>query len=431
MTLADDPAGESRPRSLLRHRDFLWLLAGQTTSQLGTQVSGVAVPMLAVGALGATAFQVGLLGAASTVAFLLVGLQAGAWVDRMPCRPVLVAADVVRAAAFLTVPVAAWQGALTMTHLLLVVLVGGFARVFFDVGYQSYVPALVGRDRVLSGNSAMELLRSGGQVAGPGLGGLLVSLVGAANVLLVQAGTFAVSAATLLAIRTRETRARARPTTTLRADIREGLRFVLHHRVLRSVAAASALSNLSFAIGSAVTMIFLLRTLGLPPWGVGVAVAVGSGAAVAGAALTPWVSGRVGSARVIWLSLAVTVPLTLVVPLARPGWSVVLVVVGIAAGELGQIVYAVTNVSLRQRLAPDHILGRVNATTKVIIMALYPLGAIAGGLLGDAVGPRWTLVAAGLVGLGAPVVLLAALRGCRDVEDLALGGQAGSTSTTA
>ncbi|MFE5291888.1 MFS transporter [Isoptericola sp. NPDC056618] len=163
----------------MHHRDFRLLVAGQTTSQLGTQVAGVAVPLLAIDALGATAFEVGLLGAASTIAFLLVGLPAGAWLDRMRRRPVMIAADVVRAVALLSVPVAAWWGVLTMAQLLAVVLVVGFARVFFDVGYQAYVPALVSKDRVLAGNSVMELLRSGGQVAGPGLGGVLVSVLGA------------------------------------------------------------------------------------------------------------------------------------------------------------------------------------------------------------------------------------------------------------
>ncbi|MFE5291887.1 MFS transporter [Isoptericola sp. NPDC056618] len=237
--------------------------------------------------------------------------------------------------------------------------------------------------------------------------------------MLVQSLTFAASAASLLGIRAREPSPRPTgPGSTLRAEIAEGMRFVMRNRVLRSLAVASALSNLSFAVASAVTMIFLARTLGLPAWGVGLVVAAGSGAAMVGAAVTPALSDRVGSARVVWAALAVTGPLTVLVAGARPGWSVTLVILGMAAGELGQIVYAITNVSMRQRLCPERILGRVNATMRVVIMALFPLGALAGGLLGDALGPRPTLLAAGLVALAAPAVLFPALRGYRDVEDL-------------
>ena len=406
--------------SLLASRDFRLLLAGQTTSQLGAQIAGVALPLLAVVTLHATPFEVGMLGAASTIAFAVLGLPAGAWIDRVRRRPILVASDVVRALLLATIPLAALFGMLSMWQLLLVSLLAGVARVFFDVGYRSYLPAVIGRERVLAGNSSLEFVRASGQVAGPALGGVLVSLIGAASVLLVQAGTFAVSALCLLGIRARE----EAPTPSsagsrrMRTEIAEGLGFVFRTRVLRATALASALSNFSFAIASAVNMVFLSRTLGLSPALIGIVIAVGSVTVMVGAAFTTRLSRAVGSVRIVWLSLALTAPLSLLGAFAQPGWWTLLIVVGIAAGEFGQIVYAITQVSVRQQVCPDRILGRVNATMQVVVMGLFPLGAVVGGILGDAIGPRWTLLVAGALLLACPVLLWTALRGVREVSDL-------------
>ncbi|HEV7811867.1 MAG TPA: MFS transporter [Leifsonia sp.] len=405
--------------SLFAHRDFRLLLVGQTTSQLGTQVSAVAIPLLAVATLQATSFEVGLINAASTLAFALIGLPAGAWLDRWRRRPVLVASDLARALLLATIPLAALFGLLTIWQLVLVSLLVGTARVFFDIGYRSYLPSVTGKERVLAGNSSMEFVRASGQVVGPGLGGLLVSLVGAAAVVLVQAGTFTVSALSLLAIRTPEEPIPvAAERVPLRTQIVDGLTFVMRNRFLRATALASALSNLSFAIASAVNMIFLSRELQLSPAVIGLVIAAGSVTVMIGAAFTTRLSGAIGSARIIWLSLAVTAPLTLLSALAQPGWWTVLVLIGIAAGEFGQIVYAITNVSVRQRLCPDRMLGRVNATMQVFIMGLFPLGAILGGVLGELIGARLTLVVAGLVVLSCPIILRGALGRVREVESI-------------
>lgn len=405
--------------SLLAHRDFRLLLAGQTTSQLGTQVGGVAIPLLAVLTLHASPLEVGLVSASSTLAFALIGLPAGAWLDRFRRRPILIASDLARALILGSIPLAAVLGLLSITQLIMVSLLTGFARVFFDVGYQSYLPSVIGRDRVLAGNSSIEFVRASGQVVGPGLGGALVSLIGAASVVLVQAVTFVVSAVSLAAVHHREDPIEApsrRPRLWL--EVREGLSFVLRNRMLRATAITSATGNFSFAVASAVNFIFMTRALELTAAAIGLILALGSVTVMIGAALTPRMSRRFGSARLIWLSLAVTGPLTLLGPLAQPGWAVVLIVVSIAAGELGQIVYAITNVSLRQRLCPDRMLGRVNATMRFLIMGLFPAGALAGGLLGELIGLRGTLWVAGALIVLSPVPLWLALRGTRDVQDL-------------
>jgi hypothetical protein len=412
---------------LSAHRDFRLLLIGQTTSQFGTQVSAVAIPLLAVQTMHASPFEVGLVSAASTLAFALIGLPAGAWLDRWRRRRVLVVSDIARALLLASIPLAVLLGVASVAHLVVVSLLVGFARVFFDLGYQSYLPSLVGKDRVLAGNSAMELLRASGQVAGPGIGGLLVSLTGAAAVVLVDAATFAVSAATLFAIRSREraTSGSARR-PRLRTQITEGLAFVVGNRVLRAFAVSSGLSNFGFAVASAVNVVFMSRTLGLSAAGIGLIVSAGSVMVMAGAAGTPRLSRLVGSARICWLSLAVTAPLTLLGVLAQPGWSVAFIVVGSAAGEFGQIVYAITSVSVRQRLCPDRMLSRVNATMRVLIMALFPVGALVGGGIGDLVGTRFALGVSGVAMLACSIPVYLALRGYREVEDLPAWTDTGS-----
>ena len=405
--------------SLFAHRDFRLLLLGQTTSQLGAQVSGVAIPLLAVLTLHASPFELGLVTASSTLAFAVIGLPAGVWLDRWSRRPILIASDLVRTALLVTIPLAAAFGVLTIAHLVVVSLLLGVARVFFDVGYQSYIPSVIGKDQVLAGNSSMETIRASGQVVGPGLGGWLVAFIGAANVVLIQAVTFAVSAITLIAIQTHEP-ALTSPANKprFRAQITDGLVFVGRNPILRAMAIASASSNFSFAIASAVTFIFMSRALELSPTAIGVIVAMGSVTVMIGAALTPWLSRHVGSARIIWISLAATGPVTLLVPLAQPGWSVALLILGMAAGELGQIVYAITNVSLRQRLCPENLLGRVTATMRFLIMGAFPLGALIGGTLGELLGLRGTLWISGMIILLSPVPLFLALRRTRNVEEI-------------
>ncbi len=405
--------------SPLASRDFRLLLLGQTTSQLGAQVSGVAIPLLAVLTLHASPLQLGLVTASATLAFAVIGLPAGAWLDRLQLRPVLIASDLARTALLATIPVASVFGVLTVNQLIAVSLLTGVARVFFDVGYQSYVPIVIGKDTVLAGNSAMETARAGGQIFGPGIGGGLVALVGAASVVLIQSATFAVSALSLLGIRARQAVVlpnHNRP--RLRTQIAVGLHFVARNRVLRATAITSAMSNMAFAIASAISFIFMSRTLRLSPTGIGIVVAIGSITVMAGAALTPWLARRIGSARIVWLPLAVTGPITLIGPLAQPGWLVGLLIAGAAAGELGQIIYAVTNVSLRQRLCPDGMLGRVNATMRFLIMGLLPLGAVVGGGLGELIGLRATLFVSQAVIALSPVPVYLALRQIRDVDQL-------------
>ncbi|MEU8683944.1 MFS transporter [Streptomyces sp. NPDC048611] len=400
----------------LRLRDFRLLLAGAATGQLGSQVTLVALPLVAVLELNAPAFQVGLLTAAETAAFLLVGLPAGAWVDRMRKLPLMIRADVVRALAMASIPLAAVAGALTMAQLYLVALVTGVATVFFDVAHQSFVPHLLPKDQLVAGNGALETIRSTAQVAGPGLGGGLVQLLGASLAIVADAVGYALSALFLRGIRQSESRPERVPGTSLRQDIGEGLRFVFGHRLLRVIAVTTGLANFFTATLMATQTVFLVRVLGLAPGVVGLVLAASAVGGLAGAVCAGRLAARLGQARLIWLSALVTGPFALLWPLSGRGAGAALFALGSGVVFFGAVVYNVAQVSFRQALCPPRLLGRMNATLRFLMWGTLPLGALAGGALADAFGARTALAwcAAGFLVVPLPL-LLSPLRRMREL----------------
>uniref|UniRef100_J1RER8 Major facilitator transporter n=2 Tax=Streptomyces auratus AGR0001 TaxID=1160718 RepID=J1RER8_9ACTN len=415
----------------LRIRDFRLLLAGAAAGQLGAQVTLVALPLVAVLELNAPAFQVGLLTAAETAAFLLVGLPAGAWVDRMRKLPLMIRADVVRAVAMASIPLAGVAGVLTMAQLYLVALVTGVATVFFDVAHQSYLPQLLPKDQLVSGNGALETIRSTAQVAGPGLGGGLVQLLGAALAIAADAAGYALSALFLWAIRQPEDRPRPVPGASLRKDIGEGLRFVFGHSLLRVIAFTTGLGNFFTATLMATQSVFLVRVLGLAPGVVGLVLSASALGGLAGALCAGRLAARLGQARLIWLSALVTGPFAVLWPLSGRGAGAVLFAIGSGVVFFGAVVYNVAQVSFRQALCPPRLLGRMNATLRFLMWGTLPLGALAGGALADAFGARTALAwcAAGFLAVPLPL-LLSPLRRMRDLpatgpdEDTARPGSA-------
>lgn len=400
----------------LRHRDFRLLLSGAAASQVGAQVTLVALPLVAVLQLDASAFEVGLLTAAETAAFLLIGLPAGAWVDRMRRLPLLIRTDLVRAAAIGSVPAAALAGILTMAQLYAVALFTGIATVFFDVAHQSFLPRILDRDQLVAGNGALETVRSSAQVAGPGLGGGLVQILGAPLAVITDALSYIVSAWFLSRIRAAEPRPETAPSTSLRAQVAEGLAFVLRHPILRMIALATAVANLFTAMLIAVQTVFLIRVLDLPPGALGLMLSTEAVGGLAGALCAGALARRVGQARVIWLSLLLTGPFAVLWPLAGPGLGAIWFAVGSAAVFFGGVVYNVAQVSFRQTLCPDELLGRMNATMRFMVWGTMPLGALAGGAVAQAAGPRAALwaCAAGLLLVPLPL-LLSPLRRMRDL----------------
>ncbi|WP_380281571.1 MFS transporter [Kitasatospora purpeofusca] len=397
-------------------RDFRLLLSGAVAAQAGSQVTLVALPLVAVVELDATPFQVGLLTAAETAAFLLVGLPAGAWLDRMRKLPVLIRSDVLRCLAVGSIPLAAALDALSLLQLYLVALVTGVATVFFDVAHQSFLPVLLPRERLVAGNGAIETVRSSAQIAGPGLGGGLVQLLGAPLAIVADAAGYLLSAALLARIRAEERLPAPEPGRSLRADIGEGLRFVTRHPLLRVIAATTALANLFGAVLMAVQTVFWVRVLDLSPAAIGILLSVTAVGGLAGALCAGRLAERIGQARLIWLAPLVTAPFALLWPLADGGAGAVLFAVGGVVVLFGAVVYNVAQVSFRQGLCPPRLLGRMNATMRFLVWGTLPLGALLGGAVADAAGPRaalW-LCAAGFLVVPGPL-LLSPLRGLRDL----------------
>ncbi len=265
--------------SLWRHPDFRRLWIGETVSQFGGMVSQLALPLVAILIVHASTFQVGLLSACETAAFLLVGLPAGAWVDRMRMRLVLISADLVRAVAVGSIPVAQLLGRLTVAQLYVVALITGVATVFFDVAYQSYLPQLVETDRLVEGNSKLQASESVSQIAGPTAAGLLIQGLTAPFAVIVDAVSFLWSASWVAAIRRRPPRPERRVDRHLGREISEGVRFVVGNRMLRAIAMTTGSSNLFSALTFSVLYVLLARELGLSAGVIGL---LGSTAAIGG-----------------------------------------------------------------------------------------------------------------------------------------------------
>lgn len=387
--------------SLWRHGDFRKLWAAESISQVGTQVSVVALPLVAILVLDATPLQVGLLTAAEFLPFLVVGLPAGAWVDRMRRRPVLITADVGRAVALGALPLAYAFGALQLWMLYLVAFAVGVLTVFFDVAYGSYLPSIVDRDRLLDGNAKLELSRSGAQIVGPGVGAGLVQAITAPVAVLADAISFAGSAACLVAIRTPEP-APEPPSDDgwgLRREIAEGLRFVLGHPLLRPVLTTTAIFNLGFGATQAVLIVFAVRELGLSPVGVGAVVIAGNVGGLLGAVLSNRVGARMGFGPTIVTSVVVYAVASVLFPLAGGSAGAVLVAAGLFVTGAAAVVYNIAQVSLRQAITPDRLLGRMNSSMRFVVWGVVPVGALLGGVLAGPLGLRWVLWLAFAIGL--------------------------------
>ncbi|MCZ7379491.1 MFS transporter [Micromonospora sp. WMMC250] len=372
---------------LLRHRDFRLLWAGQTVSSVGSNVTTVALPLVAVAVLDASTFQVAVLTAAAWLPWLLIGLPAGAWVDRLPRRSVMVVCDLFCASAFLSVPLAAVLSWLTVAHLLVVALSAGAARVFFETADQVYLPVLLRPEQLAEGNAKLQATQTASHVVGPGLAGLIAQLTGAVAALLLDALTFLASAALLLRIRTREPRVR-RPdrARSLRQDIVEGLRFVVRDPYLRVLTAFGAASNFGLSGYQAVLVVFLVRELRLEPGLVGALVGVMSAGGIVGALVATTVGRRWGTARALLIGGVLAGPPALLIPLAAPGVGLTWPALGGVLVGLGVAVGNVVKGAFRQTYTPHHMLGRVTVSMQLLNYGTIPVAAVLAGVIGARLG---------------------------------------------
>lgn len=418
----DGLSGETIPaRSLIRERNSVLLWAGQTISELGTAVTALALPLVAVVTLGATAFQASLVAAATSVAWLIIGLPSGAWVDRVRRRPVLIAADLGRALALATVPVAWFFGVLTIVHLIVVAAVTGMMTVLFMAAEPVFVATIVDKERLVDANGKLVASHSVALIGGPGIGGALVQLAGAPVALLADAVSFLASAVFLARIDATE-KTKTSTGTNLRADVAAGLRYVLRQPFPRSLVIIGSLSNFVLAGHGAILIVFLVREVGLTGGLVGLLFTLGAAGALAGSLLARRLAERFGDAVIVRWSPILVAGAGLLMPLTVPG-------IGLAWFVAGQLLMtasiAVFNVCVRAAVqigTPPELLGRTGTSIRLFSRGALPLGAIAGGALATALSARATIAILMCLMLSIPLLLRGSPLGrVRRVKELAPG----------
>ena len=409
-----------RPGGLWLHRDFRNLWAAETISVFGTQISQLALPLVAVITLEASAFQVALLGVIQFAPFILISLPAGVWIDRVRRKPILVTADVGRALLLASIPVAYWLDALTIWQLYGVGFFVGILTVFFDVSYQSYLPSLVKRDALVEGNSKLEISRSAAQLSGPGLAGLFVEAFKAPGAVLLDAISFFLSAVFLFRIKAEEsapTKAERQAGPGMKEEVKEGLRWVFGNRYLRWIAASTATFNFFGNIVFAVYLVFAVRELELRPGLIGVVFAVSNIGYLVGALLANRLSRRfgVGPTIIIGASGSISLILLAAAPTSNP---IPFLIAAQAISGMGIPIYNITQVSFRQAITPERLQGRMNSVMRFIVWGVMPLGALLGGSLATWFGPR-TAIWVGAIGMSLAVlpVLLSPVRTLRKMPE--------------
>lgn len=403
---------------LWRNGPFLRLWTGQTTSSVGTQLGGLAIPVLAVSVLQATPFQVGLLGAVQTAAFLLIGLLAGAWVDRWLKRRVMLFADLTRAVVLAIVPILFFTGILSIWQLIVIGAIVGVASVFFDVAYQSYLPVLVEPAKLGEGNSKLETTDQLARVAGPAISGALLTIVRPAILVGIDALTFLFSFLALSTIRDREVAKPIVERKKLITEIREGLSFVVHEPLLRRIVLTTSTTNLFGTLAMTMIPILVLRQLDISPVVYGIGISLGAVGGLLGAMFSARIAKLIGEGTAIPVSGVVSgigiVGLALMS--VFPGAAVPIFVVSEFLYSFAVLVYNIAQVTFRQRICPQHLLGRMNASIRFVVWGVLPIGGLASGLLSTAIGIEPTIII-GAVGsvLACAFVVFSPLLGMRQM----------------
>ena len=410
-----------RRPSLWRQRDFMKLWTAQTISQFGDEITGIALPFVAITILGAEAFEMGILGVVRFLPWILFTLPAGVWVDRMRRRPILISADVGRAALLATIPIGFLGGWLTIWQIYVVSFLAGTLEVFFDVAYQSYLPSVVEREELVEGNSKLELSRAASSVTGPTVAGFLIELVRAPIAIFFDAMSYLGAVLFLALIRRGEPLPPPhdpadgkRP--SMWEEARAGLGYVARSPYLRNIAACTGTLNLFGNIGGVILLLYFVNELGLSPGTLGLIFAIGNVGVLLGALTGGRLARTFGIGPIIVSTAALSGVALLFIPLAprdNPFW--VLVVGGVIAG-FTTVAYNVNQVGLRQAITPDRMLGRMNATMRLIVWGTIPIGALIGGFLGGLIGLQATLwVSAVGAFLGFLPVLFSPVRTLREI----------------
>jgi MFS family permease len=369
----------------------LW--TGQSISEFGSQISQLAIPLLALLELHATTFEFAVLGVLGFMPFILFALPAGVWVDRLRRRSILIVGDSARAVLLALIPILWATGVLQIWMLMAIQFVIGIFTVFFDVAYQSYLPSLIDREDLVDGNSKLQLTVSVAQVAGPTTSGVLIGAITAPYAIVFDAVSFVISSVFMITMRHRETLPE-RPSEghpKMWPQVKEGLRWVVGHPWLRAIAADTGISNFFGSMYFAVLLVYAVRVLHFSAFELGAMFAVGSCGAIVGALLANRIQQRIGvGPTILWASVAFCVP-GLIFATAPHSGALPLFMLAQAIIGFGGVAYNITQVSLRQAITPERLQGRMNAAMRWIIWGGIPLGALLGGTIGQWVGLKTAL----------------------------------------
>lgn len=379
---------------LWQNADFMKLWLGESISLFGTQVTTLALPLVAVLILNASPAQMGILNAASFLPFLLFSLPAGVLIDRKPRRPMLILTNLGRAVLLSLVPLLAFWGLLRIEHLTVIAFLVGGLTVIFHLAYQSFLPSLVKLDQLVEGNSKLTASASIAEIGGPGLAGFLIEITSAPFAILLDAFSYAVSALSLGLIRQPEPApAVAAGKTNLLHEIREGLRIVFGNPYLRAIAGEAATYNVFWTVIETVYFLYVVQELGLRPGVIGLVFMLGSIGGFLGTLMADRLAQRfgVGSSILGAMVLACFAPLLIPLTGSETISTVTLLTAAAFFGGIGVTISNIHVISLRQTITPDRLLGRMNASYRMLVTGTIPVGALLGGILGEQIGLRATL----------------------------------------
>jgi predicted MFS family arabinose efflux permease len=396
-----------RRGGLLRQRNFRLFWTGESISEVGNSVTIVVIPLVAIDTLHTSTFIVTLLTAMVWLPWVIIGIPAGAWVDRLPPRPVMLASDAISVAVYASVPVAAWCGVLTVAQLIAVTLTAGAATVFFNSAYQVLLPGVVDEADLTEGNAKLMGSREVAQLGGPGLGALLAQAAGPVTGLLADAVSFAVSFCCLTAMQPPRDRRSGGPAA---GGVLDGLRFAWRDPYLRAMTAFSSLANLALTGVDALLVVFLVRTVGLS------SAAAGLVMASLGVLVARPLGRLFGTARAMLIAVPGGLCFALLLPLADKGPRLAFAGVAMMCGGCVIVIGNVIVDSFMQTYVSPDILGRVTSATRAVGFAMMPVGALFAGVLATALGVRaalWILTA--LIAASGLAFLLTPMRHLRDL----------------
>ena len=412
--------------TIWRNPAFLRVFTASTVSTFGSLVTRTALPFAAILVLGAGPLEVAAIRACEIVGGLVVGLVAGAWVDRLRRRPVMIAADLGQAVVLGSIPIAAIGSWLTMAQLIVVALLASALSTFHDIADNAYLPTVVDRDELVTANSALSASGSVAEVSAFSIGGVLVQLLTAPIAIAIDAISFVVSAIVLGTIHRPEPRP-APPVerTSIVAEIVDGLRPIAHSPILRTIVIAGSGTHLLWGSFGAVYLVFATEELGLGPAVIGLIAAVGGISSLVGALLGPRANRRFGVGPCILFGLIGFTVGNALIPLAPAGSIAIAVALLMGQqliGDVSATIEEITEVTLLQTTVPNELLGRVNGTFNFLTHLFLLVGTIGAGLIGEWIGLRQALVFGLLGGVAAVVIVwFSPLRALREMPAMPIG----------